>query len=114
MLTRGKAGIRTPKPIFDLQATLPPTVSPLPKTYRGALKDPHWRAAMLEEYNALLTNRTWNLVPPPPGANIVSDKWIFHHKTKSDDSLDRYKARWVLRDFSQQPGIDYDETFSPS
>jgi hypothetical protein len=53
------------------------------------------------------------LVPRPPGANVVTDKWIFKHKLKPDGSLDRYKARWVLRRFTQRPGVDYDETFSP-
>jgi hypothetical protein len=53
------------------------------------------------------------LVPRPPGVNLVTGKWVFRHKFKSDGSLDRYKARWVLRGFTQRPGIDYDETFSP-
>jgi hypothetical protein len=53
------------------------------------------------------------LVPRPPRANVITDKWIFKHKLKVDDSLDRYKAHWVLRGFTQHPGVDYDETFNP-
>jgi hypothetical protein len=68
---------------------------------------------MQEEYDALTLNQTWTLVPPPPGANIVSGKWVFRHKYNSDGSLARHKARWVVRGFSQQPGVDFDETFSP-
>jgi hypothetical protein len=46
----------------------------------------------MEEYEALLSNITWNLVPWPPGANVVTGKWIFKHKLKVNGSLDRYKA----------------------
>lgn len=42
----------------------------------------------------------------------VTRKWIYKHKFRSDGSLERYKARWVLRGFTQRPGIDFDETFS--
>jgi histone deacetylase 1/2 len=68
---------------------------------------------MTDEYGGLLTNNTWNLVLPPSNANVVTGKWVFRHKFKPDGSLDRYKARWVLRGFSQENGIDFDETFSP-
>ena len=107
MRTRGKSGFRQP---VTLQAT---TLSPIPRTYQAALTDPHWRAAMQEEFSALLANHTWDLVSRPPRSNVVTGKWIFKHKLKADGSLERYKAHWVLRGFTQRPGIDYDETFSP-
>jgi histone deacetylase 1/2 len=68
---------------------------------------------MTDEYGGLLTNNTWNLVLPPSNANVVTGKWVFRHKFKPDGSLDRYKARWVLRGFSREHGIDFDKTFSP-
>jgi hypothetical protein len=95
---------------MNLQAI---TLSPIPKTSRGALADPNWRDAMQEEFTALQANQTWDLVPPPSGVNIVTGKWIFRHKLNPDGTLDRYKARWVLRGFTQCPGLDFGETFSP-
>jgi hypothetical protein len=44
---------------------------------------------------------------------MVTGKWLFRHKLTSDGSLNRYKARWVLRGFSQRSRVVYDETFSP-
>ncbi|KAK1648574.1 hypothetical protein QYE76_066379 [Lolium multiflorum] len=113
MTTRAKRGIHVPpRERLNLSA-IETAISPIPKTYRTALHDPHWRAAMTDEFNALMQNRTWTLVPCPAGANIVSGKWLFKHKFGSDGGLARYKARWVVRGFSQQTGIDFDETFSP-
>ena len=61
---------------------------------------------MEDEYSALLGNNTWELVPHPPGANIVIGKWIFCHKFQANGSLDRYKVRWVLRGFTPRLGVD--------
>ena len=90
-----------------------PRVSPIPSSVRDALTDPHWRRAMEEEYVALLANQTCDLVPRPSGGNVVIGKWIWTHKRRADGTLERYKARWVLRDFTQRPSVDYDETFCP-
>jgi hypothetical protein len=68
---------------------------------------------MEKEFAALIANNTFDLVPCPVGSNVVTGKWIFKHKFNSDGSLERYKAHWVLRGFTQQPDVDYDETFSP-
>jgi hypothetical protein len=68
---------------------------------------------MEEEYKALQANHTWDLVPCPHGANVVTGKWIFKLKLNTDGSLERYKARYLFRGFTKRPGVDYDETFSP-
>jgi len=90
-----------------------PRVSPVPSSVCDVLADPHWRRTMEEEYAALLTNQTWDLVPRPSGCNVMTGKWIWMHKRRADGTLERYKARWVLWGFTQRPDVDYDETFSP-
>ena len=110
MRTRAKSGFLQPRMTLHAAAD---TISAVPSSYRRALDDPLWRRAMEDEFQALISNNNWTLVPRPPRANIVSGKWIFKHKFHADGSLDRYKARWVLRGFTQRPGVDFDETFSP-
>ncbi|KAJ0615408.1 putative RNA-directed DNA polymerase [Helianthus annuus] len=84
-----------------------------PSTFAVANKNPHWRAAMTEEFKALMRNGTWTLVPPVPNANIVDCKWVYRLKRDEHGNIKRYKARLVAKGFNQQPGIDYHETFSP-
>ncbi|KAK1683599.1 hypothetical protein QYE76_044447 [Lolium multiflorum] len=98
---------------YDTSSTVVPTTCPPDDHPSLGWQDPNWLAAMTAEYGALLANDTWDLVRPPANANVVSGKWVFRHKFKPDGSLDRYKARWVVRGFSQEHGIDFDETFSP-
>ena len=84
-----------------------------PTTFEEASKSPEWRKAMEEEILALKQNQTWNLVPKPEGVKPISCKWVYKLKTRPDGTIERYKARLVVRGFSQEYGIDYDETFSP-
>jgi hypothetical protein len=65
------------------------------------------------EYDALMKNKTWHLVPLMKGRNVVGCKYVYKIKRKQDWSLDRYKARLVVKGFKQRYGIDYDDTFSP-
>jgi hypothetical protein len=113
MITRGKSGFRVvPDRLVLTVATSSLTPSPIPSSARAALIDPHWRADMVEEYGALISNGTWELVPRPQGSNVVTGTWVFTHKLRADGTLDHYKACWVLRGFTQRPRVDYDETFS--
>lgn len=68
---------------------------------------------MHQEYDALLNNHTWDLVPSSPSQNLVGCKWVFRTKYKADGSIDRLKARLDAKGFHQRPGLDYTETFSP-
>jgi histone deacetylase 1/2 len=67
---------------------------------------------MQVEFDALIKNKTWRLVPPSKGKNIIDCKWVFKIKRKSDGSIERYKARLVAKGFKQRYGIDYEDTFS--
>ena len=67
---------------------------------------------MKDEYNALISNGTWVLVPWPSNANVVNCIWLFKKKLNADGSLAQYKARLVANVRDQRPGIDCDETFS--
>lgn len=94
-------------------ATESPNQYSEPRTLRSAFKDPHWVSAMQEEISALHSNHTWELVPRPANVNVVGSKWVYRIKFKEDGSIDRFKARLVAKGFTQIPGIDFDETFSP-
>lgn len=72
-----------------------------------------WKDAMNEEIDSLMENKTWKLVKPPVDAKILQNQWVYRKKPTLDGFNARYKARLVVKDFSQRPGIDFDETFSP-
>lgn len=74
MVTRSKRGIVKPTQRLNLNVT---SHSPIPRSYLQALCDPNWQKSMVDEYNALIKNRTWELVPRPKAVNIITCMWLF-------------------------------------
>jgi hypothetical protein len=76
MVTRAREGFRVlPDRLVLTASTSPSTPSPTPTSVRAALADPNWRVAMEDEYGALMSNGTWELVARPRGSNVITDKW---------------------------------------
>ena len=88
-------------------------LDPEPLTQNEALTSPeseYWQKAMKEEFDSLLQNNTWELVPLPIGRKALDTKWVYKRKDMPD--VLRYKARLVVKGFLQRHGVDFDETWA--
>lgn len=87
-----------------------------PQTYKQAMTSNHqdeWRQAMKEELDSLNENEVWDIVRRPTSRKVIGGKWVFKVKGKANGEIERFKARYVARGFSQVQGLDYDEIFAP-
>nr|GEW01143.1 retrovirus-related Pol polyprotein from transposon TNT 1-94 [Tanacetum cinerariifolium] len=84
-----------------------------PANVAEALRDADWVSAMQEELDQFARLKVWILVPRHEGKSIIKTKWIFKNKKDESSLVIRNKARLVAIGYSQQEGIDYDETFAP-
>ena len=86
----------------------------IPGSYKHAMTtDPErWMAPMKIEMDTLKSKHTWDLVKPPSGANIMESMWIFNIKWDSEGNQIKDKARLVGKGYTQQLGIDYNETWA--
>jgi hypothetical protein len=84
-----------------------------PTCFEEFVQKIEWMDAMTEEYQSIMKNDVWEVVPRLKNKDVVSSKWIYKIKHAPDKSIEKHKERFVARGFSQKEGIDYEETFSP-
>jgi hypothetical protein len=86
-----------------------------PDCYDDAVSSPdshEWALAMEEEMGSHRKNETWTLVERPPKVKVLDSRWVFKVKRLQDGSVERYKARLVIKGYKQRPGVDFNETFA--
>nr|GEY66323.1 hypothetical protein [Tanacetum cinerariifolium] len=85
-----------------------------PANVAEALRDADWVSAMNEELDQFVRLKVWRLVYRPEGKSVIKSKRIFKNKKDESSLVIRNKERLVAVGYSQQEGIDYDETFAPT
>jgi hypothetical protein len=74
---------------------------------------PGWQELIQMELDSLEKTGTWHLVKQPPGANVVECRWVLRIKNNAAGEIEKYKARLVVKGFTQIYGVDYYETYAP-
>ncbi|KAL4354255.1 hypothetical protein GQ457_06G039790 [Hibiscus cannabinus] len=83
-----------------------------PTSYQEAAKFVEWKEAMQEEIRMISKNDTWKLVDKPKNKKVIGVKWVYRVKLNSDGSINKHKARFVVKGYSQEFGVDFTETFA--
>ncbi|KAG8482677.1 hypothetical protein CXB51_024156 [Gossypium anomalum] len=103
---QSKSGIFKPR-VFSADIGVPELA-----TTEETLSSKEWALAAQQEFDALIRNQTWDLVPLPTNKRAVGCKWVFKLKRHADGTIARYKGRLVVKGYLQEAGIDFYETFS--
>ena len=68
---------------------------------------------MVEEYDSIVINNVWEIVQRLENKSVVGSRWIYKIKNATDESVEKYKAKFVAKGYAHKEGIDYKDTFTP-
>jgi hypothetical protein len=105
--------VKRPKPFSSYTALMCDLLDEEPTCFEEVIQKKEWVDAMTEEYQSIIKNNLWEIVPRPKSKDVVSSKWLFKIKHAADGSIEKYTTRFVARGFSQKEDIDYEEKFAP-
>jgi Reverse transcriptase (RNA-dependent DNA polymerase) len=81
-------------------------------SFEEAVRDPKWKTAMDEEMKAIEKNKTWEMTDLPKGHKPIGVNWVYKKKMTLQGTIERHKARLIVKGYRQKAGIDYDEVFA--
>ena len=87
-------------PYNSYVALLCDIIDKYPSTYEEATKNKEWKYAMIEEYQSIMNNDVWEVVPRPENKFVVNSKWIYKINHAADGSIYKFKERFIERGFS--------------
>jgi hypothetical protein len=91
-------------------------VDDTPSTIEEAYSPPDadfWQEAIRSEMYSIMSNATWEVVDRPYECNPIGSKWVFKKKLRPDVTIERYRAKLVIKGYSQKEGEDFFDTYSP-
>ena len=83
-----------------------------PSSFEEVVQHDMWQEAMVEEYDSIMKNQVWEIVLRPEGKKVVGSMWIYKVKHAINGSVEKYKASFIEKGFSQKEGVNYEETFA--
>jgi hypothetical protein len=105
--------VKRPKPFSIYMALMCDILEEEPTLFEVAIQRKEWIDAMIEEYQSIMKNEVWEIVPRPKNKDVVSSRCLFKIKHATNGIIVKYKARFVAHGFFQKEGIDYEESFAP-
>ncbi len=70
-----------------------------------------WKKIMQIEYDDQIKRRTFIIITSSYDVKSITDKWVYKIKENSDESISRFKVKWVTHDYRQIEKIDYEEKY---
>ena len=71
-----------------------------PSSFQEVVENPKWVDSMVEDYDSIVRNSAWEIVPRLEGKSVVGSRWIYKVKQATDGSVEKYKARFFTQGLS--------------
>jgi hypothetical protein len=91
--------VKRPNPFSSYMALMCDILEEEPTFFEESIQRKEWADAMTEEYQSIIKNEVWEIVPRLKSKDVVSSKWLFKIKHVVDGSIEKYKEicrSWIF------------------